>query len=55
MEIWVDARWQVHPAVGTLGALLRSTAFSARLALVGGYDLEGCGQATVLTIERGQG
>jgi DNA-binding XRE family transcriptional regulator len=42
-EIWVDARWHEHPAVDTLGALLRSTAFRARLALVGGYDLAGCG------------
>jgi DNA-binding XRE family transcriptional regulator len=43
VEIWIDARWREHPAVDTLGTLLRSTAFRARLALVGGYDLDGCG------------
>jgi len=43
VEIWVDARWHDHPAVETLGRLLRSKAFRARLALVGGYDVAGCG------------
>ncbi len=38
-ELWVDARWQAHPAAEALGNVLRSTAFTARLDLVGGYDL----------------
>jgi hypothetical protein len=42
-EVWVDARWREHPAVEALGALLRSAAFSRRLALVGGYDVGDCG------------
>ena len=32
-----------HPAVDAIGDLLRSRAFTARLALVGGYDLDRCG------------
>jgi DNA-binding XRE family transcriptional regulator len=43
VEVWVDARWREHPAVATLGALLRSTEFGTRMSLVGGYDLAGCG------------
>ena len=43
-EVWVDARWREHPAVGALGDLLRSGAFTQRLGLVGGYDLVGCGE-----------
>jgi hypothetical protein len=43
-EVWVDARWREHPAVGALGDLLRSAAFTQRLGLVGGYDLVGCGE-----------
>lgn len=43
VEVWVDARWREHPAVEALGAVLRSRAFTARLALVGGYDLTDCG------------
>jgi molybdate-binding protein len=42
-EIWIDGRWRDHPAVPALGELLRSAAFTARLALVGGYQLTGCG------------
>jgi DNA-binding XRE family transcriptional regulator len=45
-EVWVDARWREHPAVGALGELLRSGAFTARLGLVGGYELAGCGDVT---------
>jgi hypothetical protein len=42
-ELWVDARWRAHPAVDALGNLLRSAAFTERLALIGGYDVAGCG------------
>jgi len=42
-EVWIDARWREHPGVGAFGGLLRSPAFTARLTLVGGYDLAGCG------------
>lgn len=42
-EVWVDPRWREHPAVDALGDLLRSHQFTARLALIGGYDLAGCG------------
>jgi hypothetical protein len=38
-EVWIDPRWREHPAVDALGELLRSSAFRARLAAVGGYDL----------------
>ena len=46
-EIWVDARWREHPAVDALGGLLRSAAFTTRLALVGGYDLDDCGAQSI--------
>jgi DNA-binding XRE family transcriptional regulator len=42
-ELWVDPRWRAHPAVAALGNVLRSAAFSARVGLVGGYELDGCG------------
>jgi hypothetical protein len=42
--VWIDARAREHPAVGALGELLRSSAFTGRLALVGGYDLDHCGE-----------
>jgi molybdate-binding protein len=42
-ELWFDARWRDHPAVDTLAGLLRSTAFTRRLALVGGYETGSCG------------
>ena len=42
-EVWVDARWSEHPAVESFGDLLRSSAFRARLAVVGGYELADCG------------
>ena len=45
-EVWVDGRWREHPAVGALGDVLRSPAFVARLALIGGYDLAGSGSQT---------
>jgi DNA-binding XRE family transcriptional regulator len=42
-ELWLDARWREHPAVETFASLLRSSAFTQRLALVGGYQTAGCG------------
>jgi DNA-binding XRE family transcriptional regulator len=51
-EVWVDARWREHPAVGALGELLRSGAFTARLALVGGYELAGCGDVSTERSDR---
>lgn len=42
-EVWVDERWHEHPAVAALGDVLRSAVFTARLALIGGYELTGCG------------
>ena len=43
-EVWIDARAREHPAVGAIGELLRSGAFTARLGLVGGYELDHCGE-----------
>jgi DNA-binding XRE family transcriptional regulator len=43
-ELWVDARWRTYPAVEAVGNVLRSAAFTSRLALVGGYELAGCGE-----------
>lgn len=42
-EIWVHVRAAGHPGVQALGELLRSHAFTARLSLIGGYDLSACG------------
>ncbi len=42
-ELWVGARWRGHPAAEALARVLRSAAFTARLSLVGGYDLAGTG------------
>jgi DNA-binding XRE family transcriptional regulator len=42
-EVWIDERWREHPAVAALGELLRSAAFTTRLDLVGGYELDACG------------
>lgn len=52
-EVWVDARWREHPAVEALGTLLRSRAFTARLALVGGYALTDCGSIQKGSIQKG--
>jgi DNA-binding XRE family transcriptional regulator len=38
-ELWIDAGERAHPAVEALGDVLRSSAFAARLAAIGGYDL----------------
>ena len=43
-EVWIAARAREHPAVGAIGELLRSGAFTGRLGLVGGYDLDHCGE-----------
>jgi DNA-binding XRE family transcriptional regulator len=43
-EVWIDARAREHPAVGAIGELLRSGAFTGRLGLVGGYELDHCGE-----------
>jgi len=42
-EVWIDGRWADHPGAAALAGVLRSAAFTSRLALVGGYDLAGCG------------
>jgi DNA-binding XRE family transcriptional regulator len=43
-QVWIDARAREHPAVGAIGELLRSGGFTGRLGLVGGYDLDHCGE-----------
>ena len=43
VEIWLDRRWERHPALQTLGNLLRSSAFAGNVSRMGGYDLTGCG------------
>lgn len=42
-ELWLDARWRAHPAVEAVGNVLRSPAFTTRMALIGGYELAECG------------
>jgi DNA-binding XRE family transcriptional regulator len=44
VELWIGERWLDHPGAEALLALLRGDAFRARMALVGGYDLEGTGE-----------
>lgn len=43
VEIWLDRRWQQHPAFQTLGNLLSSGAFASEVSRMGGYDLTGAG------------
>ncbi|HEY1276484.1 MAG TPA: helix-turn-helix domain-containing protein [Thermoleophilaceae bacterium] len=43
-ELWIDPRWRAHPGVEALGEVLRSQAFTTRMALVGGYELSHCGE-----------
>ena len=43
VEIWLDRRWEHHPAFETLVNLLRSRAFASKVSRMGGYDLTGCG------------
>jgi transcriptional regulator with XRE-family HTH domain len=45
VELRIAARWTGHPGAEALGDLLASAALRERLALVGGYDLAGCGSA----------
>lgn len=42
-ELWIDERWREHPGVDAIGDVLRSSAFTSRLSLIGGYELAGCG------------
>jgi DNA-binding XRE family transcriptional regulator len=42
-QLWIDGRRHDHPAVESLVGVLRSAAFTQRLALIGSYDTEGCG------------
>lgn len=44
VEVWIDERWLEHPGVNALGELLATTAFTARVAHFGGYDLARCGE-----------
>jgi DNA-binding XRE family transcriptional regulator len=43
VEVWVAERWLEHPGVAALAELLRSAAFTERVAHFGGYDLARCG------------
>jgi DNA-binding XRE family transcriptional regulator/molybdate-binding protein len=43
VEIWIAGEWVHHPAVESLGNLLASSAFTARLAAFSGYDLANTG------------
>ncbi|MDQ2760179.1 MAG: helix-turn-helix domain-containing protein [Actinomycetota bacterium] len=44
VEIWVAECWLGHPGINALGELLRTSAFTERVAHFGGYDLSGCGE-----------
>lgn len=44
VEIWTAERWSDHPGIIALIELLAARAFTQRVALFGGYDLERCGQ-----------
>lgn len=43
VEVWIDDRRLDHPAVDALIGLLRGPAFRDRVRLIGGYDLDACG------------
>jgi transcriptional regulator with XRE-family HTH domain/molybdate-binding protein len=43
VEVWVERRWEQHPGLDALGAVLTSGAFADRVSQMGGYDLAGCG------------
>lgn len=43
VEVWIDRRWSRAPAVGAFAELLKSSAFTHRVAQFGGYDLADCG------------
>jgi molybdate-binding protein len=42
-EVWIDSPWRAHPAASALAEVMRSAAFTERLALIGGYELDECG------------
>jgi transcriptional regulator with XRE-family HTH domain len=43
VELWTAERWLAHPGIEALADLLATTAFTARVARYGGYDLTDCG------------
>jgi molybdate-binding protein len=43
VELWIDQGWAGLPAVGALGDLLSTSAFTQRVESFGGYDLSRCG------------
>lgn len=45
VEVWIAERWRSHPGIDALGEVLTTTAFSGRVAHLGGYDLAGCGES----------
>lgn len=44
VELWFAERWLDHPGADALVELLRSAAFTERIATFGGYDLSRCGE-----------
>jgi transcriptional regulator with XRE-family HTH domain len=44
VELWLADQWLTHPGADALLELLRSSAFTERVAHFGGYDLSGCGE-----------
>jgi DNA-binding XRE family transcriptional regulator len=44
VQLWVAAAHEDHPGIQVLAALLADPAFRRRLALLDGYDLDGCGE-----------
>jgi transcriptional regulator with XRE-family HTH domain len=44
VELWAAERWQDHPGITALAALLNSAAFTERVGHYGGYDLTNCGE-----------
>jgi DNA-binding XRE family transcriptional regulator len=44
VEVWTSRRWLDHPGIAALAELLRTNAFTERVAQFGGYDLERCGE-----------
>ncbi|HWF53019.1 MAG TPA: helix-turn-helix domain-containing protein [Solirubrobacteraceae bacterium] len=43
VEIWLAREWAHHVAVEPFGNLIAGAAFTQRVAVLGGYDLAGCG------------
>jgi hypothetical protein len=44
VELWAGLPWLEHAGLTALLELLATTAFTARVAQFGGYDLERCGE-----------